>query len=494
MSNIRIGYNAANLFDYLTPSVSADIRELAANTKIVERHPGGAHTNKINPYRYRNGWGINMDCIDIVLPDDEAVDENGGGRAKWIRKMEDQPEGVSYMDELAQRCKDMPNLEVVWTANVQSCTAIDAFLAIDYMIRAGVRITWVEFDNEAYGKYYSFDDYITKAQLLADMLRMEYPAIKLSFCVAPTNTDRRAHKNWNDAARDYWNMDRADENIFPLFDAVSVHFYYGARELPEAYGLLPPPFTVDFTQEDERLRECFNNLATRMIMNNGAWGDEIDFFKESFDDVRILITEFNTQPGDAFGNTLVNCCWEFITYIKQDDAIELMTIQNGNGETLTSRWSTPKKQDAIVTNDQIRRLGYYTFKLLSMMDATHLAQIVASQMTIDGEGRLCLWYANLSKEPVPCILATIAGIQMVSEPVNSYVQGKYMYSSSGATGFQDGQTPPNYEIDGVISETYTGELPPMSYGFIEVVTKKTKIKVNTPRPRWWVRFRAWLGI
>lgn len=486
--NKTIGYNLAGFFENKDPNVDADVKLLSKNSLVYERAPGGAIASKLNPYAFSAGWGINMDSINIVLPEGE-VDEDGASREKWIEKMNDQPDH-SYMDDMILRHKANPNLRLIWVANCLGCSTEDNISAIEYMVSNGVRITHVEFDNEAYGrgKYKDFFDYRDHFVGLNAFLQTSYPEIKRSICIAPLNKGVKDFEEWNALAA--MNMN--------YFDCVSTHFYYtenkdddntvGLGAAFEEFPELTEP--VDFQVGNEQLQKCFEALRNG-LMQNGGWTDEIDGIKAMFPEKPILITEFNTKPAERFCNTLVNEAWIFMTFLQHDPAIEVLCVHNGNSPALYGRWTRVTKLDHNPFGDvQMRRLGFYAMQMISEIDSINTIPAIASPQTIMSAGKFCSYYANLTELPDEYIIATPIGLKVIN-PVINYVQGSRLYSSSGTTGWMPKNQPASYEIDGIEREAFTNhQLPAYSFGYIsfEVVVDTPQEPAPKPtKPVGWLR-------
>jgi len=493
--NKQLGYNFAGFLENKDTAVDADVMLLSENALIYERAPGGAIASKVNPFKVRSGWGINMECIDQVLREGD-VDEDGSGRDKWIEKMNAQPEH-SYMDDMIERHRLNPNLRLVWVANCLSASVIDNINAIAYMVSNGVRITHVEADNEAYskGKYKNFDAYFNKYFTLYYELKQIYPEIKFSVCLAPFNKGIESHQLWNAGA--IKNKD--------VFDCVSIHFYYNENVhddevgLSNAFEMFPELHSpVDFMEGNEQLQNCFE-LLRNGLFNNGGWENEIEAAKESFPGKPILITEFNTKPAERFCNTLVNEAWIYTTFLQHDEAIEILCVHNGCAPAGYGRWNRWNKQDGIPVFGQVRRLGFYAMQLISEIDEINSFHAASSPMTIMSAGKFYAYYTNLFNAPIDFIISTPVGLKILSPTIN-YVQGSRLYSSSGSTGWMPKNQPPSYEIDGIEREAFTNhQLPSFSFGYVcfEVVVDTPPNDTPKPvKPAGWLRklLQKWFGM
>lgn len=493
--NKQIGYNFAGFLENKDTGVDADVMLLSENALVYERAPGGAITSKANPYKYRNGWGINMECIDQVLREGD-VDEDGSSREKWIEKMNEQP-GHSYMDDMIDRHRMNQNLRLIWVANCLSASMEDNLNAIIYMVSNGVRITHVEADNEAYskGKYKNFDAYFNKYFTLFYELRQIYPEIKFSICLAPFNKGVEAHELWNEGALRFKDS----------FDCASIHFYYnehvhedevGLGDAFESFPELHNP--VDFTEGNEQLQKCFEALRGGLF-NNGGWENEIQAVKEFFPGKPILITEFNTKPAERFCNTLVNEAWVFMTFLQHDEAIDVLCVHNGSAPAGYGRWSKWDKRDNVPMKGQVRRLGFYALQLISEIDALNSFPAANSPMTIMSAGKFYAYFTNLFNAPVEFIISAPVGLRIVSSTIN-YVQGSRLYSSSGSTGWMPSNQPSSYEIDGIDREVFTNhQLPSFSFGYICFEVVPDTPQEPTPKPvrpvAWWRKLlQKWFGM
>jgi hypothetical protein len=148
-----------------------------------------------------------------------------------------------------------------------------------------------ELSNRAYKKYInSVDDYIQLAQKYSDIIKKEYPEIKVGVVAAPIKYNMPSRLlNWNQ---------KLSEETF--YDAIIHHSYLKVIDGDDDYGLM--------TREDEvsSTKKAQFDLYKKRIKTYFTTGfvKEIIKYNEIFEK-EIWITEWNLQMSKTTGNTLL---------------------------------------------------------------------------------------------------------------------------------------------------------------------------------------------
>lgn len=445
----NIGFNGAGFFENYNAEVEQYLIDL--HTPFTMRFPGGSISKFHDPYNVRKGWGMTAESVTNWF-ESTGFDEDGNGLDKWLHKAEEQPDH-SYMDDLIALQKKFPDMTVLWVLNILNSTPEANMQAVRYLMQGGVRIVGVEAGNEVYGKYASFSEYIKDFEPIFNLIRSEYPQIKLGLVVG-VNTSRKDITNWNNDMSKY----KGD------YDAIIPHFYYTQRELGEAYDMIPLRTDYSPKKENKDLTKAFTKAA-ELLDKNDLIGNGIKYFNNLFPGKAIWVTEWNTKPSEMIGNTIVNGAWQFEQMIKYRNQTEYLLMHNGVGPDKHCAISKVSKFD-LATADMLRRVGYYAFLFAAEVGNSPELPATAIQKPT---APTTYWFTNLAAcKDVSALLVNCKEAQITIH----YLGGKYLYSSAGFAGYMGKGSEKSFDIEGVNTDTFTGMLPANAFGYIEIIPKR----------------------
>lgn len=447
----HIGFNGSGLFENYDADVEQYLAEL--NAPFTIRFPGGSISKFHDPYNVRKGWGLSETSIKNWF-ETTGFDEDGNGMEKWLRKAEEQP-AHSYMEDLIAMQKRFPNMQVLWVLNVLNSTPEANIQAIRYLKQHGVNIVGVEAGNEVYGKYASFDEYIPDFEPVFKAIRSEFPEIKLGLIVG-ANLGRKELVRWNDAMAQY----KGD------FDAVVPHYYYTARELGEAYDMIPLRKEFDPEGKNDDLCRAYDKAAELLMEKNDLLGDGCRYLQQKFPGKEIWITEWNTKPSEMLNNTILNGQWQFQQLIEIPKMAEYLIIHNGVSPDKYGMISKTNKYDSD-PHTMIRRMGYFAYQLAyEARDAKAISEKNVPNLSKAQKGVYRYYFTNTQA-------AYSADVQLPAgaESKIHYVAGKHLYSGCGTTGYMGKGSVKSHEVKGINRSGFTGTIPAYSFGYVEVVVR-----------------------
>lgn len=446
----QLGFNGAGFFENYDQQTIEWLKDIKAPFTI--RVPGGSISKFHDPYNNRNGWGMSKSSVENWY-NTVGFDEDGQGKDKWLRKVNEQPDH-SYMDDLIALQKTFPNMQVLYVLNVLNSTADANMNAIRYLVDNGVNIVGVEAGNEVYGKYKSFSEYVADFEPIFKMLAKEYPQIKTGL-VAGANLQRKELVKWNDALADY----KGD------YDAVIIHYYYTARELKEAYDMIPEKLQYQpgqyYANLDQAFQVAFKTMMEKKLIEKG-----LDYAEKQFKGKSIWITEWNTKPSDKLNNTIANAAWQFDQMVSLRNRIEFFLIHNGVSPDKYGMISRRNAKYDSEKTDLVRRTAFWAFQLAQEVENGEMIY-PDTKITIlksPKNGVLYYCFANVGDAYTPEIQTS--GTQFKTATMHM-VSGKYAYSSSGWTGFMNKGSQPGYEVKGITVTDFTGTIPANAFGYIK---------------------------
>lgn len=448
----HIGFNGSGFFENYDADVEQYLTDL--NAPFTIRFPGGSISKFHDPYNVRKGWGLSEQSIRHWF-ETTGFDEDGNGMEKWLRKAEEQPDH-SYMDDLIALQKKFPQMQVLWVLNVLNSTPEANMQAIRYLMQNGVRIVGVEAGNEVYGKYASFDEYVHDFEPVFKQVRKEFPEIKLALIVG-ANLNRKELVRWNDAMAQY----KGD------FDAVVPHYYYTARELGDAYDMIPLRTNYDPAKENKDLCKAYEKAA-ELLAQHDLLGDGCRYLQQKFPGKEIWITEWNTKPSEMLNNTILNGIWQFDQLMKIPAMAEYLIIHNGVSPDKYGMISKTNKYDSD-PHTMIRRIGYFAFQLASEARGAEEwknGSVPASVPAAKGTYR---YYFTNTGSAWEGTLQAPKG--MTASMQIHFVSGKHLYSGSGTTGYMGKGSVKSYEVTGITRKPFEGHIPANAFGYVEVVVK-----------------------
>lgn len=441
----HLGFNGAGFFENVDEQSMKWLEEWDAPFTL--RVPGGAISKFHDPYNVRKGWGMSEESVENWF-NSVGFDEDGQGMDKWLRKVSQQHD-YSYLDALVDMQKRFPAMRVLYVLNVLNSTPEANMQAIRYLINNGVNVTGVEAGNEIYGKYADFSEYVRDFEPIFDQLSREFPSVKKGL-VAGANLDRKQLVKWNDQLANY----KGD------YDAVIIHYYYTARELGDAYKNIQKikyDPQLSFNALDEAFRMAYEKMEETDLIGEG-----LDYAEAKFPGKAIWITEWNTKPSDKLNNTLLNGAWQFSQMMQYGDRIEYFLVHNGVSPDKYGMISRRNKKFDDEKSELIRRSGYWSMAMaLAVKDGNMLSR--GKNAFIPAGRETTYWFTNLDDAYPPSVTFNAA---QFSEVRIYYVSGKHLYSSSGYTGYMKNGSKKSYELDGILTEPFTGTIPANSYGYI----------------------------
>lgn len=446
----NLGFNGQGFFENVDAETYQWLKDW--NQPFTIRVPGGAVSKFHNPYNVRKGWGMTDENIKQWYST-VGFDEDGSGLDKWLEKADVQPDH-SYMDDLAAMQKQFPDMQVLYVLNVLNSTPEANLEAIRYLVSHGVNVVGVEGGNEVYGKYASFSEYIKDFEPIFTQLKKEFPNIKKGL-VAGANLKRKEFAKWNDDLANY----KGD------YDAVILHYYYTARELADAYEMIPDKLDYDpstyYANLDQAFQLAFKEMMEKKLIENG-----LNYADKTFHGKKIWITEWNSKPSEKLNNTIANGAWQFNQMVSLRSRVEYFLVHNGVSPDKYGMISRANSKFDTDKTKNIRRIGYYAFQLASEAgDAIYVDEKCKLRLEQKSAGEsICYYFNNVGESYKPDITTT--GVNFKSVTLHC-VQGKYAYSSAGYTGFMKAGSKASHEISSIAVGEFKGTIPKNSFGYIE---------------------------
>ena len=281
------GFNTSNTFTYCDVNDTSFTNKVQKIKPNVLRFPGGTISNF---YHYdEKAYGFNLSEISDWNVPKFTKRYNG-----LIKEQKKRNHNHNYIEDFILLSKKN-NSKVVLVANIISSEDDDIINMIKRFKSENIEILGVELgselSNRAYKKYInSVDDYIHLAQKYSDIIKKEYPEIKVGVVAAPIKYNMPSRLlNWNQ---------KLSEETF--YDAIIHHSYLKVIDGDDDYGLM--------TREDEvsSTKKAQFDLYKKRIKTyfNTGFVKEIIKYNEIFEK-EIWITEWNLQMSKTTGNTLL---------------------------------------------------------------------------------------------------------------------------------------------------------------------------------------------
>ncbi len=448
----NLGFNGSGFFENYNAEVEQYLTDMQQPFTI--RVPGGSISKFHDPYNVQKGWGLSEKNIQDWF-DKTGFDEDGNGLEKWMRKAGEQPDH-SYLDDLIALQKKFPSMQVIYVLNVLNSTPEANMQAIRYLMQNHVRVVGVEAGNEVYGKYASFSEYVSDFEPVFSKVEKEFPAIKKSL-IAGANLNRKELVKWNDDLAAYSGN----------YDAVSIHYYYTAKELGSVYDMIPLKTQYDPASGNADLDKAFTKAA-EVLMEKRLLEDGIAYAKNQFKGKEIWITEWNTKPSERLCNTIVNGAWQFQEMMTLRDQVPFLIMHNGVSPDKYGMISKRSAADS-EQGDMLKRIGYWSYMLASEA-GTGPRLIKGEKVSVqkDADGKTAIWFTNLDA----AYKAEIDyGKDKTAVITINYVSGSHLYSAAGTAGYMGKKSTPSYEVNGIQRETFSGTIPQNAYGYILVTYK-----------------------
>ena len=281
------GFNTSNTFTYCDVNDTSFTNKVQKIKPNVLRFPGGTISNF---YHYdEKAYGFNLSEISDWNVPKFTKRYNG-----LIKEQKKRNHNHNYIEDFILLAKKN-NSKVVLVANIISSEDDDIINMIKRFKSENIEILGVELgselSNRAYKKYInSVDDYIHLAQKYSNIIKKEYPEIKVGVVAAPIKYNMPSRLlNWNQ---------KLSEETF--YDAIIHHSYLKVIDGDDDYGLM--------TREDEvsSTKKAQFDLYKKRIKTYFTTGfvKEIIEYNEIFEK-EIWITEWNLQMSKTTGNTLL---------------------------------------------------------------------------------------------------------------------------------------------------------------------------------------------
>ena len=281
------GFNTSNTFTYCDVNDTSFTNKVQKIKPNVLRFPGGTISNF---YHYdEKAYGLDISEISDWNVPKFTKRYNG-----LIKEQKKRNHNHNYIEDFILLAKKN-NSKVVLVANIISSEDDDIINMIKRFKSENIEILGVELgselSNRAYKKYInSVDDYIHLAQKYSNIIKKEYPEIKVGVVAAPIKYNMPSRLlNWNQ---------KLSEETF--YDAIIYHSYLKVIDGDDDYGLM--------TREDEvsSTKKAQFDLYKKRIKTYFTTGfvKEIIEYNEIFEK-EIWITEWNLQMSKTTGNTLL---------------------------------------------------------------------------------------------------------------------------------------------------------------------------------------------
>ena len=281
------GFNTSNTFTYCDVNDTSFTNKVQKIKPNVLRFPGGTISN----FYHYDEKAYGLDISEISDWDIKKFTKRYNGLIKEQKKRN---HNHNYIEDFILLAKQN-NSKVVLVANIISSEDNDIINMIKRFKSENIEILGVELgselSNRAYKKYInSVDDYIQLAQKYSDIIKKEYPEIKVGVVAAPIKYNMPSRLlNWNQ---------KLSEETF--YDAIIHHSYLKVIDGDDDYGLMTREDEVSSTKKEQF------DLYKKRIKTYFTTGfvKEIIKYNEIFEK-EIWITEWNLQMSKTTGNTLL---------------------------------------------------------------------------------------------------------------------------------------------------------------------------------------------
>ena len=400
----NIGGNGAGFFENIDDTTIAQIANF--DQPITIRVPGGAIAKFADPYTNTSGWGLSHPGVDSIQLAYGSTEEEASADAlqKWHNKVDQQPAGISYLDELIKLSQQI-DLTVIWVANV-FIPAENTVNAINYLKLSGVKIVAVEMGNETYSQLdYDFNKYMALTTPIYNAIKSQFPDIAISHISAPFCKGRNEQENWN-AQLSAWKQPG---------DWITIHYYIGSREIP-SIGQLPDRKTSDYNNPTYTLDATFSSIYSEL---NNYDECAINTALSYYQGTTLIITETNTQPAEPLGDTYLNAIYQFEFLNRYKDDFQFITWHNFVAPDIYGMFSRIKKGETGL--EMQPRTTSYSFDIAGDMpeNTSKLGEVVS----LDTPGEFYYYYTNANK-PAYSVYVQTAGVTLDS------VRQRFFYAPS----------------------------------------------------------------
>lgn len=388
---------------------------------------------------------------------------------------------------------------IIFTANVD-IPAAEMLDALNVLIEAGVNVVAVEADNEYYaGTQANFDFALYKAKFwpLRQLLYSYYPDIPFTIFIAPRPAEagirggRKDHKQWNDEVKAYMDTEAYEG------DGLSLHIYYGAREVPVMSQELPK-VQYDPELDYPELDQYYHDMAESAI-NSDHLDLYLAYLDQNFPDIKIYVTEFGYNNAGGLKNTIGYSMGIYDFWLRAMTKFEAVCEHNGISPTNTGCITPVSAGDLIEGESNIKRLSYYTYWLVNELPKTFIDKLEGADYLVLDKDDSYFTFNKLENSAV-----SIFDIPDNKQFVQGYMvwiggSGYNYYSSSGSAPYMLKTSTPSYEVFGIFESALYydldtnaayAELPEAGFGYvyIELEDKPTE---PCKRP-WYCSIFPWI--
>ena len=354
------GFNTSNTFTYCDVNDTSFTNKVQKIKPNVLRFPGGTISN----FYHYNEKAYGLDISEISDWDIKKFTKRYNGLIKEQKKRN---HNHNYIEDFILLAKQN-NSKVILVANIISSEDDDIINMIKRFKSENIEILGVELgselSNRAYKKYInSVDDYIQLAQKYSDIIKKEYPEIKVGVVAAPIK--------YNMPSRLFnWNQKLSEETFY---DAIIHHSYLKVIDGDDDYGLMTREDEISSTKKEQfdlykkRIKDYFTTGFVKEIIK----------YNEIFEK-EIWITEWNLQMSKTTGNTLLQSLFvsqyilEMLSNPKLQN-IKIATYHNLAGRDISGSIFKGLK------NDLETHSTYYPLTLLGEIFRYDIVRIEKSQ-------------------------------------------------------------------------------------------------------------------
>ena len=414
-----IGGNGAGFFENIDDTTTAQIANF--DQPITIRVPGGAIAKFADPWTNTSGWGLSHPGVDSIQLTYGSTEEEASAEAlqKWHNKVDMQPVGISYLDELIKLSQQL-DLTVIWVANM-FIPAENTVNAITYLKLSGVKIAAVEMGNETYSQLdYDFNAYMAKSAPIYNAIKSQFPDIPVSHIAAPFCKGRNEQENWN-AQLNAWRLPG---------DLVTIHYYIGSRELP-SIGNLPERKTADYNNPTFTLDQTFGSIYQELnAYDHCAISTAVNYFQ----DATLIITETNTQPAEPLGDTYLNAIYQFEFLNTNRENFAHICWHNFVAPDIYGMFSRIKKGENGL--DMQARTTSYSFDIAGDMPAAAVKLTAGQTVDLSTPGEHWYYYKNAISAPYT-VPVQVAGVSLDSVR-QRFFSAPFLSSNAITTGTATG--------------------------------------------------------
>ncbi|MBT6808403.1 MAG: hypothetical protein HOA52_02820 [Flavobacteriales bacterium] len=282
------GFCTSNTFTYCDVDDTSFTNKVHKINPQVLRFPGGSLGNF---YHYdKQGYGFNFDEIN-----DWHSQKFADRVSSLVSTQQRKGHHHNYINDFIFLAKQN-NSKVILVANILTSKDDEIIKIIDRFIAEDIEILGIELgselSNRAYKKHInSVEDYIQIAQKYSQIIKEEFPKMKVGVVAAPIkeNTPKRLLN---------WNTKLAQQTFY---DAIIHHSYFKVVDGEEDAGVMVSEKEV--TESKEIQFELYKDRVLDYF--NEGFVKEINEYNTIFNNKDIWITEWNLQMTKTTGNTLL---------------------------------------------------------------------------------------------------------------------------------------------------------------------------------------------